>query len=117
MRSSCIRDRSIEEWKLIQRLPTDLTPSSWTRLPVEWRSAWRYYSCLPAAQKRMSPNRGRKQGALLSPSEKGFSLEHSLTSLLIKNGRIIDPVSNLDRVSDLLIENGKVTRMENGIGQ
>ena len=38
-----------------------------------------------------------------------------MTSLLIKNGRIIDPASNLDQVSDLLIENGKVTRIEKDI--
>lgn len=40
-----------------------------------------------------------------------------MTSLLIKNGRIIDPASNLDQVSDLLIENGKVTRIESEIKQ
>lgn len=28
--------------------------------------------------------------------------------ILIKNGRIIDPVSNIDQVKDLLIENGKI---------
>ena len=38
-----------------------------------------------------------------------------MTSLLIKNGRIIDPVSKLDQVSDLLIEDGKVTRIEREI--
>jgi dihydroorotase len=38
-----------------------------------------------------------------------------LSSLLIKNGRIIDPCSNVDQVSDLLIENGKVSRIERDI--
>jgi dihydroorotase len=38
-----------------------------------------------------------------------------LSSLLIKNGRIIDPSSSVDQVSDLLIENGKVRRIESGI--
>lgn len=35
-----------------------------------------------------------------------------MSSLLIKNGRIIDPSSNVDQVADLLIENGKVSRIE-----
>ena len=34
-----------------------------------------------------------------------------MSSLLIKNGRIIDPSSSVDQVSDLLIENGKVSRI------
>jgi len=34
-----------------------------------------------------------------------------LSSLLIRNGRIIDPSSSVDQVSDLLIENGKVSRI------
>jgi dihydroorotase len=34
---------------------------------------------------------------------------------LIKNGRIIDPSSNLDKVSDLLVEAGKVSRIGQGI--
>jgi dihydroorotase len=38
-----------------------------------------------------------------------------LSSLLIKNGRIIDPASSVDQVSDLLIENGKVSRIERDI--
>src|SRR5207247_2343836 len=55
------------------------------------------------------------KAAPAAPRERGFSREHALTSLLIKNGRIIDPASNLDQVSDLLIENGKVTRIEKDI--
>jgi dihydroorotase len=35
--------------------------------------------------------------------------------VLIKNGRVIDPVSNLDQVSDLLIEDGKVSRIGQSI--
>ena len=38
-----------------------------------------------------------------------------MSSLLIKNGRIIDPASSVDQVSDLLIENGKVSRIERDI--
>jgi dihydroorotase len=38
-----------------------------------------------------------------------------LTSLLIKNGRIIDPASNVDQTADLLIENGKVSRIDRSI--
>jgi dihydroorotase len=38
-----------------------------------------------------------------------------LSSLLIKNGRIIDPASNLDQLGDLLIEDGKVSRIDRGI--
>ena len=38
-----------------------------------------------------------------------------MNSLLIKNGRVIDPSSDVDRVCDLLIENGKVSRIDRGI--
>ena len=38
-----------------------------------------------------------------------------MNSLLIKNGRVIDPSSNVDQVCDLLIDNGKVSRIERGI--
>jgi dihydroorotase len=38
-----------------------------------------------------------------------------LTSLLIKNGRIINPASNFDQVSDLWVEDSKVTRIEKDI--
>ncbi len=38
-----------------------------------------------------------------------------MNSLLIKNGRIIDPASNLDLVSDLLIEDGKVSRIDRNL--
>ena len=29
--------------------------------------------------------------------------------LVIKNGRVMDPKSGLDQVSDILVENGKIT--------
>jgi dihydroorotase len=29
--------------------------------------------------------------------------------ILIKNGRVIDPDSNLDKIADILIEDGKIT--------
>ena len=35
-----------------------------------------------------------------------------MKKILIKSGRIIDPVNNLDKVSDLLIEGGKVARID-----
>ena len=38
-----------------------------------------------------------------------------MNSLLIKNGRVIDPSSDTDRVCDLLLENGKVSRIDRGI--
>ena len=38
-----------------------------------------------------------------------------MNSLLIKNGRVIDPLSDTDRVCDLLLENGKVSRIDRGI--
>ncbi len=38
-----------------------------------------------------------------------------MTSLLIKNGRIVDPNSDFDQVSDLLIEDGGVSRIERDI--
>ncbi len=39
-----------------------------------------------------------------------------MSSLLIKNGRIIDPASNFDALADLLIEDGKVMRVQSEIG-
>lgn len=42
---------------------------------------------------------------------KNSSLITHCSSLLIKDGRIIDPSSNLDEITDILIENGKVTRI------
>lgn len=36
-------------------------------------------------------------------------------SILIKNGRIIDPALKWDKVADLLIENGKITKIGSGI--
>lgn len=38
-----------------------------------------------------------------------------MSALLIKGGRVIDPASNLDQVCDLLIEEGKVSRIEREI--
>ena len=38
-----------------------------------------------------------------------------MSSLLIMNGRVIDPASDVDQVSDLLIANGKVSRIERDI--
>ncbi|MBR6436181.1 MAG: amidohydrolase family protein, partial [Thermoguttaceae bacterium] len=32
-----------------------------------------------------------------------------MASLLIKNGRVIDPANGVDRVTNVLIENGRVT--------
>ena len=34
-----------------------------------------------------------------------------MESLLIKNGRVIDPSQNLDKVADILIKNGKVSQI------
>lgn len=35
-----------------------------------------------------------------------------MSSLLIKNGRIVDPSSNVDRIADLLIQDGKVSKID-----
>ena len=40
-----------------------------------------------------------------------------MSSLLIKNGRIIDPASNLDEIADLLIEEGRVASLQKNIGR
>ena len=34
--------------------------------------------------------------------------ENQIMSILIKNGRVIDPDSRLDEVCDVLIENGQI---------
>ena len=39
-----------------------------------------------------------------------------MNSLLIKNGRLIDPTSGLDSVCDLLIEEGKINRIGRNLG-
>jgi dihydroorotase len=39
-----------------------------------------------------------------------------VSSLLVKNGRIIDPASNLDEIADLLIEDGRVAGIQRNIG-
>ena len=36
--------------------------------------------------------------------------------LLVKNGRVVDPAQQLDREADLLIENGRVSAIEKGLG-
>ena len=33
-------------------------------------------------------------------------------SILIKNGQVIDPATQKDEISDVLIENGVITRVE-----
>ncbi|MBI5199766.1 MAG: dihydroorotase [Nitrospirae bacterium] len=42
---------------------------------------------------------------------KNSSLITHRSSLLIKGGRVIDPSSNLDEITDILIENGKITKI------
>ena len=37
--------------------------------------------------------------------------------LLIKNGRVIDPKTNLDQITDVLIENGKVKEIASSINE
>jgi predicted amidohydrolase len=39
-----------------------------------------------------------------------------VNSVLIKNGRVIDPCSGLDQVSDLLIEDSQVSRIDQFVG-
>jgi len=38
-----------------------------------------------------------------------------MTSLLIKNGHVVDPVNQIDRVLDILVENGKIAQISAGI--
>lgn len=38
-----------------------------------------------------------------------------MESILIKNGRVIDPANNIDKICDVLIENGKVTMVADEI--
>ncbi len=38
-----------------------------------------------------------------------------MASLLIRNGRVIDPAQELDRISDVLLEDGKVSRITSGL--
>jgi len=38
-----------------------------------------------------------------------------MKKILIKNGRVIDPANNLDKITDCLIENGKIARIENNL--
>ena len=37
--------------------------------------------------------------------------------ILIKNGHIIDPANNVDKIGDLLIENGKIAKLEENISE
>jgi dihydroorotase len=39
-----------------------------------------------------------------------------LNSLLIKNGRVVDPASDFDAVSDLLIEDGRISKIGQNLG-
>ena len=38
-----------------------------------------------------------------------------MADILLRGGRIIDPARNLDLTSDLLLQDGKVARLEPGI--
>ena len=38
-----------------------------------------------------------------------------MESLLIKNARVVDPSQQLDRVCDLLVEEGKIARLGHGL--
>ena len=38
-----------------------------------------------------------------------------MASLLVKNGRVVDPAQELDRISDVLLEDGKVSRIATGL--
>ena len=38
-----------------------------------------------------------------------------MASLLVKNGRVVDPAQELDRISDVLLEDGKVSRVATGL--
>ena len=48
------------------------------------------------------------------PEEKERIRERKM-SILIKNGQVIDPATQKDEISDVLIENGVITRVEKGI--
>ena len=41
--------------------------------------------------------------------------ESRVASLLVKNGRVVDPAQELDRISDVLLEDGKVSRVATGL--
>ena len=36
-------------------------------------------------------------------------------NMLVRNGRLIDPSQNIDQIADILIENGKVVKIEEKI--
>ena len=38
-------------------------------------------------------------------------------TLLIKNGRVTDPATNMDAVADILVEDGRIARVEPGISE
>ncbi len=35
--------------------------------------------------------------------------------LLLKNGRVVDPVNGIDGIRDILIDNGVIVRVEKGL--
>ena len=39
----------------------------------------------------------------------------SSTPILIKNGRVIDPSQGIDRIADVVIEDGKILGVEEGV--
>ncbi len=41
--------------------------------------------------------------------------ENEVMSILIKNGHVIDPDSRLDEICDVLIENGRIAKVEKEI--
>ncbi len=40
-----------------------------------------------------------------------------MTSMLIKNGRVVDPANKVDKVADILVENGKIAKVAPGISR
>jgi dihydroorotase len=53
--------------------------------------------------------------APLKDSDNDWRRRVVVRSLLIKNGRVLDPASNLDQTGDVLIEGGKVRGIDRGI--
>jgi len=52
---------------------------------------------------------------LLSTARRKERIRERKMSILIKNGQVIDPATQKDEISDVLIENGVITRVEKGI--
>src|SRR5450759_3249866 len=64
--------------------------SSWTRLPMAWRCEWRCFICL----------------------------RRELMNYLLKGARVIDPSRELDSGPlDILVENGRIARIEEKISK